>query len=152
MGQAQQFCTFYLDHYLFGVELLKVQEVLQHLELTEVPLAPYTVRALMNLRGQIVLAVDLRRCLQLPERPAAQQPMHVVVRTGDDAVSLLVDEIGDVVEVDEHSFEAPPETLRGAVRSSILGVHKLDNQLLLLLDADRVCATEEFAEPVPASL
>ena len=146
MANAQQFCTFYLDNYLFGVELLKVQEVLQHLELTEVPLAPFTVRALMNLRGQIVIAIDLRRCLELPERPADHPPMHVVVRTGDDAVSLLVDEIGDVVEVNEQSFEEPPETLRGAVRSSILGVHKLDNQLMLVLDADRVCAIDEHAE------
>ena len=146
MAGTQQFCTFYLDNYLFGVELLKVQEVLQHLELTEVPLAPFTVRALMNLRGQIVIAIDLRRCLELPERPSGHQPMHVVVRTGDDAVSLLVDEIGDVVEVNEQSFEEPPETLRGAVRSSILGVHKLDNQLMLVLDADRVCAIDEHAE------
>lgn len=150
MAIAQQFCTFYLEKYLFGVELLKVQEVLRHLELSDVPLAPFTVRALMNLRGQIVVVIDLRRCLQLPERPAGQDPMHVVVRTEDDVVSLLVDEIGDVVEVNEESFEAPPETLRGAVRSSILGVHKLDNQLLLVLDTDRVCAVTETAEVASA--
>ena len=69
MAQSQQFCTFYLENYLFGIELLKVQEVIQSLEITEVPLAPFAVRGLMNLRGQIVIAVDLRRQLELPERP-----------------------------------------------------------------------------------
>jgi purine-binding chemotaxis protein CheW len=146
MAASQQFCTFYLENYLFGIELLKVQEVLKQLELTEVPLAPFTIRALMNLRGQIVIALDLRRCLELPERPADKPPMHVVVRTAEDAVSLLVDDIGDVVEVGEDSFEPPPENLRGNVRSSILGVHKLENNLLLVLDTDRVCAIDEQIE------
>jgi purine-binding chemotaxis protein CheW len=152
MTNPLQFCTFYLHKYLFGIELLRVQEVLQKLELTEVPLAPFEVRALMNLRGQIVTAVDLRRRLALPERAAEQIPMHVVVRDGDEVVSLLVDEIGDVVEVAEDTFEAPPETLRGAVRSAILGVHKLDKQLLHVLDTDRICETAQRGESAtPAS-
>ena len=126
MANSQQFCTFYLENYFFGIELCDVQEVLTQLELTEVPLAPYAVRGLMNLRGQIVIAVDLRRQLGLLERPADKPAMNVIVRTGEDAVSLLVDEIGDVVEVGEDSFEPPPETLRGKVRSAIRGVHKLE--------------------------
>jgi purine-binding chemotaxis protein CheW len=143
MARPQQFCTFYLENYLFGIELLKVQEVIQHLELTEVPLAPFVVRGLMNLRGQIVLGVDLRRQLELPERSQDKAPMNVVVRAGEDAVSLLVDDIGDVVEVGEETFEPPPETLRGKVRSMILGVHKLDKQLMHVLDTERACAMEE---------
>ena len=146
MANTQQFCTFYLEKYLFGIELLKVQEVMRQLELTEVPLAPFVVRGLMNLRGQIVTAVDLRRQLELPERPADRIPMNVVVRAGEDAVSLLVDEIGDVVEVGEETFEPPPETLRGTVRSAILGVHKLDKQLMHVLDTNRACAIEDHSE------
>ena len=146
MTHPQQFCTFYLDNFLFGIELLKVQEVIRNLELTEVPLAPFVVRGLMNLRGQIVIAVDLRRRLQLPERPPDKLPMNVVVRTGDDAVSLLVDEIGDVVEVGEETFERPPETLQSKVRTVILGVHKLEKRLMHVLDIDRACAAEEWPE------
>src|SRR5271156_6598403 len=108
MTSSRQFCTFYLENYLFGIELRDVREVLQQLELTEVPLAPYAVRGLMNLRGQIVLAVDLRRQLGLPERPADKPTMNVIVRTGEDSVSLLVDDIGDVVEGQEETFEPPP--------------------------------------------
>ncbi|HYA63641.1 MAG TPA: chemotaxis protein CheW [Candidatus Sulfotelmatobacter sp.] len=146
MTNSRQYCTFFLDHYLFGIELSKVQEVIQQRELTKVPLAPFVVRGLMNLRGQIVIAVDLRRQLELPDRPPDRLPMSVVVRAGEDAVSLLVDEIGDVVEAGEETFEPPPETLRGALRSAILGVHKLDKQLMHVLDTERACAMVDHAE------
>ena len=116
MAHTSQFCTFYLDKLLFGVELKGVQEVIRSLEMTKVPLAPEVVSGLINLRGQIVTAVDLRRRLELEPAPPDAQPMNVVVRSEDGAVSLLVDEIGDVVEVDETSFEPPPETLRSSVR------------------------------------
>jgi purine-binding chemotaxis protein CheW len=133
MQGRQQFCTFYLDGLLFGVEVEKVQEVLRCQETTRVPLAPEVVGGLLNLRGQIVTAVDLRRRLELRERPAGEQPMNVVVRMDDSAVSLLVDEIGDVVEVDESLFENPPDTLSGVARETISGVYKLKDRLLLLL-------------------
>src|SRR5438128_7203570 len=95
-----------------------------------VPLAPPVGRGLLNLRGQIVTAIDLRRRLELPERPAEQLPINVVVHTDDGAVSLLVDEIGDVLEVPENLFERPPETLRGAARELIRGAYKLAGRLL----------------------
>jgi purine-binding chemotaxis protein CheW len=143
MAQTQQFCTFYLNKYLFGIELLQVQEVIQRLELTEVPLAPSVVRGLMNLRGQIVMGIDLRRQLEFPDWPADMVPMNVVVRTGEESISLLVDEIGDVVEVREDTFEPPPDTLQGKVRTVILGVHKLEKRLMHVLDTERACALEE---------
>jgi purine-binding chemotaxis protein CheW len=139
MVQTSQFCTFYLDKLLFGVELKGVQEVIRSLEMTKVPLAPEVVSGLINLRGQIVTAVDLRRRLELEPRPPGTLAMNVVVRSQDGAVSLLVDEIGDVVEVEETSFEPPPETLRGAVRTMILGVHKLDDRLMHVLDIEKAC-------------
>jgi purine-binding chemotaxis protein CheW len=143
MEQTQQFCTFYLNKYFFGIELLQVQEVIQRLELTEVPLAPSIVRGLMNLRGQIVMGIDLRRQLEFPDWPADLVPMNVVVHTGGESISLLVDEIGDVVEVSEDTFEPPPETLQGKVRRVILGVHKLEKRLMHVLDTDRACDLEE---------
>ena len=139
MANTSQFCTFYLDKLLFGVDLRTVQEVIRSLDITQVPLAPQVVSGLINLRGQIVTAVDLRRRLELPPRPAGVPAMNIVVRSEDGAVSLLVDEIGDVVEVDESTFERPPETLRGPVRVMITGVHKLNNRLLLVLDTAKAC-------------
>jgi purine-binding chemotaxis protein CheW len=143
MAQKQQFCTFYLDKHLFGISLLKVQEVIQRLDLTEVPLAPPAVRGLMNLRGQIVMGIDLRRQLEFPECPADLVPINVVIRIGEESISLLVDEIGDVVEVEEDSFEPPPSTLQGKSRPLIPGVHKLDKQLMHVLDTERACRIEE---------
>jgi len=147
MPQPNQFCTFYLDKLMFGVELQKVQEVIRYLELTGIPLAPEVVSGLMNLRGQIVTAIDLRRRLELPNRPADRLPMNVVIQSADGAVSLLVDEIADVVEVSDESFERPPETLRGKVREVILGVYKLDKQLMHVLDTDKACEIAERNEP-----
>jgi purine-binding chemotaxis protein CheW len=114
--------------------------------MTPVPLAPSVVEGMINLRGQIVMAIDLRRQLGLRQRSPAEMPMNVVVRTADGAVSLLVDDIGDVIEVEESAFEAPPETLRGAARSMILGVHKLDGRLLHLLDTEKACLIQAAAE------
>jgi purine-binding chemotaxis protein CheW len=137
MAVVQQFCTFILGDLFLGIEVLKVQEVLRYQEMTSVPLAPREVRGLINLRGQIVTAIDLRRRLGLPPREEGQMPMNVIVRTSEGAVSLLVDEIGDVVEVDESTFEEPPETATGRAREFILGVFKLDQRLLLILDTTK---------------
>ena len=91
--------TFHVDGHLFGVEVAAVQEVVRYQPMTRVPLAPPALSGLINLRGQIIPAVDLRRRLGFPDRPAGELPMDVIVRTGDGMVSLLVDRIGDVVEV-----------------------------------------------------
>src|SRR5436305_14487452 len=134
MAQRQQFCTFFLDGMHFGVDVHKVQEVVPYQEMTRVPLAPPTVRGLLNLRGQIVTGSDLRRRLELPERDAARLPMNIVLRGEDSPVSFLVDEIGEVIEVAADAWERPPETLQGRVRELIQGVCPLPEELLLLLD------------------
>lgn len=144
----RQFCTFYLEDLFFGVEVHKVQEVIAYQEMTRVPLASRVVQGLINLRGQIVTAIDLRRRLDMRERDKGCLPMNVVVRTDDGAVSLLVDEIGDVLEVEESCFERPPETLRGVARELIRGVYKLRDRLLLVLDTER--AVNLTAEPIPS--
>jgi len=146
---SQQFCTFLLDGYLFGVPVPQVQEVIRFHDMTPVPLAPPAVEGLINLRGQIVAAVDLRRRLGLAERTAGELPVNVVVRTPDGAVSLLVDEIGDVIEVEQSTFETPPETLHASLRATILGVYKLDGRLLHVLDKDKACLAADL-EPTAA--
>ena len=137
MNDSKQFCTFFIDGLYFGVEVLKVQEVIRYQEMTRVPLASRTLRGLINLRGQIVTAIDLRHRLELPARKPDELPMNVVVRTDDGAVSLLVDEIGDVVEIQDDIFERPPETLRGLAREIVTGVYKLQERLLLVLDTEK---------------
>ena len=142
MANTNQFCTFYLGNFFLGVEVLKVQEVIRYQAMTRVPLAQAVVKGLINLRGQIVTAIDLRRRLELPDRPEGELPMNVVIRTEEGTVSFLVDEIGDVLEAQEDLFEAPPETVRGVSRELIRGVYKMKDRLLLILDTEKAIALE----------
>jgi purine-binding chemotaxis protein CheW len=133
---AQQFCTFFLKDQFLGLPVQQVQEVIRYQEMTRVPLVPHVIRGLINLRGQIVMAIDLRRRFGMEDRPDTERPMNVVVRTDDGAVSFLVDEIGDVLEVQDDRFENPPETLQGPGRELVRGVYKLQERLMLVLDTE----------------
>ena len=129
-----QYCTFRVGQMFFGLEVEQVQEVIRFQSMTRVPLAPAEVHGLINLRGQIVTAIDMRTRMGLPHLDD-ELPMNVIL-TGDyGAVSLLVDEIGDVIEVEDELFEHPPNTLGRDVRELVRGVYKLDGQQLLILDA-----------------
>jgi purine-binding chemotaxis protein CheW len=135
--RTQQFATFWLDGHLYGLEVEHVQEVLRAQSLTRVPQAPPAVAGLLNLRGQVVTAIELRERLGLAPRSAEQSAILIVVRLHGEVVSLLVDTIGDVVDVAGDDFELPPDTLDGAVRDLIRGAYKLHGQLLLALDVHR---------------
>jgi purine-binding chemotaxis protein CheW len=137
-GQSRQYSTFYVAGLFFGIDVLQVQEVLRYQEMTNVPLAPNVIEGLINLRGQIVTAVDLRRRLELPPRAGETTPMNIVVRSEEGAVSLLVDEISDVLEVNADCFEPPPQNLPPEQRSLIDGLYKLEGRLLLILNTERV--------------
>lgn len=137
MAYEKQYCTFYLDGLFFGVEVLNVQEVFRYQEMTKVPLASEVVRGLINLRGQIITAIDLRRRMKMEKLPEGKLPMNVVVRTQEGVVSLLVDEIADVLEVADEDYEEPPETIHGVMREMVRGVYKLKDRLLLILDAEK---------------
>jgi len=132
-----QLCTFTLAGYFFGVDVGKVQEVIRYQEMTRVPLAKREIRGLINLRGQIVTAVDLRLLLGLEAFSPGDEPMNVIIRDEDGAVSFQVDEIGDVLEVEDSCFEYPPETLKGIARELIRGTYKLADRLCLVLDTEK---------------
>lgn len=134
---AAQYCTFRLDGHLFCVPVETVQEVLRHQSMTVVPLAPAEVSGLLNLRGQIVVTVDLRVRLGLARRPADAPSVNVVVRTHEGTVSLLVDQIGDVLEPAESAFEVVPDTVPATLRDVVDRVGKLEGELMLVLDTER---------------
>jgi purine-binding chemotaxis protein CheW len=140
-GLSRQYSTFSVGNLFFGIEVLEVQEVLRYLEMTKVPLAPKVIEGLINLRGQIITAVDMRSRLGLPKRPEGETPMNMVVRSDDGAVSLLVDEIGDVLEVHADSYESTPDSLPAEQRELIRGIYKLEGRLLLVLHTERVLQT-----------
>lgn len=132
-----QFATFFVTDLFFGIDVLNVQEVLRHQEMTRVPLSPSVIDGLINLRGQIVTAIDMRRRLGLAARTDDGSSLNVVVRTQEGAVSLLVDEIGDVLEVDPSTYERTPDNLAPGSKELIRGIYKLKDRLLLILDTEK---------------
>lgn len=132
---AVRYATLEVAGQLFGLEVSRVQEVLSFSEYTPVPLAPEHVGGLFNLRGQVIAALDLRVRLGLPPTDLSNGAMNVIVRTDDESVSLLVDRIGDVVELEDTAAEPPPDTLTGPVRDLITAAFPLSDRLMLALDA-----------------
>lgn len=130
---TSQICTFRIAEHLFGLEVLHIQEAMLEHHITPVPLAPSpAVRGLINLRGQIVTAIDMRVVLGVA--PATQRSMNLIVQRPTGISSLLVDTIADVVEVDNACFEPPPPTLSTSARVLIRGAFKLPTEFILALD------------------
>jgi purine-binding chemotaxis protein CheW len=123
---------------LIGIDASAVQEVTAGAALTPVPLSSPLVSGLLNLRGQIVTVIDLRRCLRMHDRPAGLRPLHVILQTGDGGVSLVVDEVGDVIALQPETVQAPPQSLPTHLRSLVGGAYERDGTHLLTLDVDRV--------------
>jgi len=146
---AVSLCTFRLGELQIGIDVMLVQEVIRRQEATRVPLVSEIIHGLINLRGEIVTTIDLRRRFGLPPHGNADDWMNVVIRTADGPVALVVDEIGDVIDADEALFELPPPTLSGPHREFITGVFKLDGKLLLLVDLDHVLDPTSFKTAPP---
>lgn len=142
-----QLCTFRAAGFHFGVAVSDVQEVLRYQEMSAAPQAPESVFGLINLRGQIVTALDLRCRLGLPAREDGVLPMNVIVRTRGEVVSLLVDDIGDVIDTDDVELQPPPTNLPASVHDVVSGVLPLAESILLVVDADR--AVDVTAAPDP---
>lgn len=143
MATTVQYATFYLDREYLGVDVLRVQEVLRKQVMTPIPQAPDDIAGLINLRGQIVTAIDLRRRLGMACLEAGRDSMNVIVRGDEGPISLLVDDIGDVVEVPADSLEPRPETMSSSAAAFLRGIHKLPNNLLGVLDVDRLSRNGE---------
>jgi purine-binding chemotaxis protein CheW len=129
--------TFWVDGLLLGVEIEQVQEVLLGQNVTPVPLADGAVVGLLNLRGRLAAVIDLRHRLGLPPRGPGDAPVHFVIHSDGEPVSLIVDREGEVVEVDDRSAEPVPETVSPTIRAFLTEAHQLDGPLLLVLHADR---------------
>lgn len=143
---THQYCTFWVDDLFFGVSVAEVQEVLRNQPMTPVPRAPEAIHGLINLRGQIVTAVDLRYTLGLPERAEGKLPMNVIVRSRGEVVSLLVDDIGDVIDTAGLELEPTPSNIPEAVQKVVLGVLPMPEEILLILDADKAVDANSSTE------
>jgi purine-binding chemotaxis protein CheW len=138
----EHLCTFDVDTLFIGIPISRIQEILRPQPVTPVPLAPSTILGLMSLRGQIVPVINLAERLGVQMQDGGVEAFNVLIRTPDGPVSLLVDRVGDVLEVSPDNFEPAPDTLRSSMRSLIRGAYKLERRLLLALDAESAVQVE----------
>lgn len=138
-GRAYVTCT--VAEQVFGISVHKVRDVLRPCRVTPVPLAPPEVAGSLNLRGRVVTAVDLRVRLGLPPRLAGASCMNIVVEHGGELYSLMVDSVGEVLTLPEATAEPNPPALDAEFRAVSDGIHRLDGQLLIALDVDRLLDT-----------
>jgi len=151
MPANQRYSTFLLNGICFGVHVEKVQEVLEFQDITPIPLSPAVLPGIINLRGQILTTIDLKTRLGLSSGESDGKGMMMVIRTSDGPMNLLVDKIGAVLDVDQDLFEKPTETLKPGVRAVTSHVCKLESQLLLVLNTEKVIQlSEEHSSVGPA--
>jgi purine-binding chemotaxis protein CheW len=137
LAAPDEVVTFRVGAQWFGVAVLDVQEVICHQRIARVPLAPAGIAGLLNLRGQIVTAIDLHQRLEISQSPS-ESLMNVVVRDGDELFALIVDEVGDVAPVNPETLEALPRSLDGAWSRTCTGVVRMEQGLLAILDVTRL--------------
>lgn len=138
----EHLCTFDVDSLFIGIQISRIQEILRPQPVTPVPLTSSVILGLMSLRGQIVPVINLAERLGVQLHDGGAEAFNVLIRTPDGPVSLLVDRVGDVVEVPADAFEPAPDTLRSSLRSLIRGAYKLEKRLLLALDAEAAIQVE----------
>ncbi|MDM9384847.1 chemotaxis protein CheW [Chlorogloeopsis sp. ULAP01] len=135
----RQFCTFFLGGFYFGIDVQHVQEVIHPQKMTRVPLAPSDICGLINLRGQILTVIDLQQRLEMGNSAINEaQGFNIVVCSNDEIVSLLVDDVGDVLEFPENTFQLPPATLKGRMRQMLAGAYPLKEGFVLVLDTEKI--------------
>ena len=134
----KDFLTIHIDGQMFGIPILQVQDVLGEIKVTRIPLAPPQVSGSLNLRGRIVTAIDVRKCLGLTPLDNLDKRMSVVVMHDDELYSLIIDKVGDVLTLQDKEFEQNPATLDITWKSISLGVYRLDGQILVILDVPKL--------------
>ena len=132
------YVTMRIAKQLFGIPVLQVQDVLGPQRITRIPLAPPEVAGSLNLRGRIVTAIDVRSRLELESRPQNLREMSIVVEHENELYSLIVDEVGEVLNLEEASFEKNPATMDRRWLDVSAGIHRLDRELLVILDIGRL--------------
>ncbi len=138
-ADRKEFLTIKIDGQMFGIPILQVQDVLGEIKVTRIPLAPPQVSGSLNLRGRIVTAIDVRKCLGLTVlEEDTNRKMSVVVMHDDELYSLIIDNVGDVLTLQDKDFEQNPATLDLIWKSVSLGVYRLDGQILVILDVPKL--------------
>ena len=132
------YVTIWLDGQMCGIPVLEVHDVLSKQVLTKIPQSPEAVAGVLNLRGQIVTAIDLRKRLKLKDREGEGEEMNIVVEYQSEPYSLIIDKVGDVLSLSDDAFEKNPVTLEACWREVSTGIFRLEEELLVILDIEKL--------------
>ncbi len=147
---AGKYLTFRLGAEEFGLEILKVQEIIKMMDITKVPRTPPFVSGVINLRGKVISVVDLRLKFELETRATTEKTCVIVVQItrgeGKLILGLIVDEVSEVLDIAANQIEAPPEFGAAVDTAFILGMGKVGKKVVMLLDVDRIFTVSEIAE------
>ena len=147
MSHLISYSTFWVGGIYFAVPTAEVVELTKGLSVTPVPLGPPGLAGFINLRGQVVAGIDLRKRLQMEDQRSEDQTLTLFFRVESFLYGLLVDEVSDILELDDSTFEFAPSNLPAEARDLIAGVHKLSNRLLLVLIPDRIISGMDLLCP-----
>lgn len=145
-----KWATFLLAGEMFAIRVEDVREVLMDQPLAPVPCAPAHIVGLLNLRGQIISAIDLRRRLGFPPRDAGLAPKLLVLSSRETPISVVVDEIGDVLELPQANWRPPPDTLAPTHRDFVFGICPIEGHMVLGLKVAALSADDERPAPTLA--
>lgn len=137
------FVTIWLDGQMCGIPVLEVHDVLSKQVITKIPQSPEAVAGVLNLRGQIVTAINLRKRLKLADREEGSEEMNVVVEYQNEPYSLIIDKVGDVLSLSENAFERNPVTLEACWQGVSDGIYRLEEELLVILDIEKLLSFGE---------
>ena len=142
-AELMQLVTFSIGDEEFGVDILKVQEIIRTMEITKVPRAPHFVEGVINLRGKVIPIIDLRKRFGLEFRDHDKHTRIIVIEISSMIVGFVVDSVSEVLRIPSSTVEPPPPMVAGLESEYISGVGKLEDRLLILLDLDRLLSGEE---------
>jgi purine-binding chemotaxis protein CheW len=143
-AELMQLVTFSIGDEEFGVDILKVQEIIRMMEITKVPRAPEFVEGVINLRGKVIPIIDLRRRFGLSTRGHDKHTRIIVIEINNMIVGFVVDSVSEVLRIPFSTVEPPPPVVSGMESEYISGVGKLEDRLLILLDLDRLLSHGEL--------
>ncbi|MCT4533845.1 chemotaxis protein CheW [Halodesulfovibrio sp.] len=142
--ELMQLVTFSIGEEEFGVDILKVQEIIRTMEITKVPKAPDFVEGVINLRGKVIPIIDLRRRFGLSSKEHDKHTRIIVIEINNMIVGFVVDSVSEVLRIPASTVEPPPAVVAGMESEYISGVGKLQDRLLILLDLDRLLSNEDL--------
>jgi len=138
-----QFVVFKLGEEKYGVDILNVAGISEYLKITKVPDAPWFIEGIINLRGDIIPIVNLEKRFNIPIKEIDSESRIIIIKIQGKDIGFLVDEASQVIRIEEQNIEPAPEIIRGKEREYISGVGKYENQIVILLDLEKVLNADE---------